>query len=404
MPIFKFKAEKSGGEIYEGKRNAADKFILYQDLKREGETVVSAQEVHNKRSFGFSLDIILARVSTRDKILFARNLGNMLEAGLSLARALSVMERQTNNKGLKDIINKVAAEISRGQSLSEALKHFPKVFSTLFVSMVYAGEESGSLPDALKTVATQMSNTYQLQKKIRGAMIYPAIIVCVIIIIGILMLIYVVPTLTAVFSDLAVELPWNTRLIITASGLLKDHTVMALGFLAVFGFLFSWIRQTAAGKHIIELVILRIPLINTLVREFNSARTARTLSSLLSSGVEVVQSLEITADVVQNSYFRSVLEQAQERIKKGESLSSVFNKHTDRYPIFVSEMISIGEETGKLAGALGNVADYYEEEVSQKTKDLSVIIEPALMILVGCAVAFFALSVLSPMYSLVNVI
>ena len=404
MPLFKFKAEKTTGELYEGTRVAADKFALYQDLKHEGETVVFTQEVRDRHSLAFSLDAILARVSMRDKILFARNLGNMLEAGLSLARALSVMERQASRKGIKTVINKVAAGINKGQSLSEALKQFPKVFSQLFVSMVHAGEESGSLPKSLKTVSDQMMSSYQLQRKIRGAMVYPAIIVCVIIAIGILMLIYVVPTLTTVFHELAVELPWNTKLIIAASQFFKEHTAIAFGLLVLLGVFFSWARKTKAGKRGFDMVVLHLPFIKTIVRESNSARMARTLSSLLGSGVEVVQSIEITTEVVQNSFFKKVLVEAQERVRKGDPLSTVFNENAKLYPVFVSEMISIGEEAGKLGEMLSNVADYYEEEVSQKTKDLSTIIEPLLMVLVGCAVGFFALSMLTPMYSLVNVI
>ncbi len=402
--LFKFKAEKPSRELYEGKREAIDKFALYQDIKREGDTVVSVQEIRTRPKFNFSLDNILSRVSMRDRILFARNLGSMLKAGLSLSRALSVMERQTGKKGLKAVINKVEDEINRGQAFNDSLKLFPNIFSTLFVSMVRAGEESGNLPKALITTSEQMMNTYQLQKKIRGAMIYPAIIVCVIIVIGILMLVYVVPTLTSVFTEMNVELPWNTKIIIYTSTFLKDHTVISFSILALLAGVISWARKTKVGKRMLDWSLLHIPVIKTIARESNSARTARTLSSLLESGVEVVQSIDITADVVQNSYFKNVLVKAKERIKKGDTLSSVFNEHADLYPIFVGEMIAIGEETGKLGETLSNVADYYEDEVSQKTKDLSVIIEPVLMIVVGAAVGFFALSMLAPMYSLVNVI
>ena len=218
------------------------------------------------------------------------------------------------------------------------------------------------------------------------------------------MLTYVVPTMTSVFSSLNVELPWNTKLIIYASSAVTNHTILVVTLLVGAAVLlyFSW--QTPRGKRFIDAVILRLPVIKGIAQEANSARTGRTLSSLLSSGVEVLQALEITADVVQNSYFKEVLLGAIERVKKGESLSMVFSEHTKFYPAFVGEMVSIGEETGKLAEMLGNVADYYEEEVSQKTKDLSVIIEPVLMIVIGCAVGFFALSMLAPMYSLVNVI
>ncbi|OHA26709.1 MAG: hypothetical protein A3C06_00130 [Candidatus Taylorbacteria bacterium RIFCSPHIGHO2_02_FULL_46_13] len=405
MPIFKFKAEKTSGEQYEAERTATDKFVLYQEIKREGDTVLYAEEVKAKKGFQIpGLGRLFSRVGMKEKIMFAHNLGAMLEAGLALSRALSVIERQTEKKGFKEVVQKISAGINRGITLSEAIKDFPAVFPPLFVSMVKAGEESGSLPKTLKSISTQMMNTYLLQKKIRGAMIYPAIIICVIIGISILMLTYVVPTMTSVFSSLNVELPWNTKLIIYASSAVTNHTILVVTLLVGAAVLlyFSW--QTPRGKRFIDAVILRLPVIKGIAQEANSARTGRTLSSLLSSGVEVLQALEITADVVQNSYFKEVLLGAIERVKKGESLSMVFSEHTKFYPAFVGEMVSIGEETGKLAEMLGNVADYYEEEVSQKTKDLSVIIEPVLMIVIGCAVGFFALSMLAPMYSLVNVI
>ena len=405
MPLFHFKAEKTSGEVYEGERSALDKFALYHDLKNEGDIVVSVEEIKEKSATKlFSIFDIVNRVSMRDKILFARNLGSMLEAGLSLGRALSVIERQASKKSTKDVVQSISAEITRGQSLSEALKKYPKVFSRLFVSMVTAGEESGSLPKSLKMVSDQMRSTYLLQKRIRGAMIYPGIIVCVMVVIGILMLVYVVPTLTQVFSELTIQLPWNTRMLIFLSETFKNHSILTVLFLLGLVALFSWGRRTKAGKRLLDTVVLRLPVIKTIVRESNSARMGRTLSSLLSSGVEVVQSIEITAEVVQNSFFREVLDEAKVRLGKGEVLSKVFSEHADLYPVFVAEMTSIGEETGKLAEMLGNIADYYEEEVSQKTKDLSPIIEPVLMILVGCAVAFFALSILSPMYSLVDTI
>ena len=182
MPIFKFKAEKTSGEQYEAERTATDKFVLYQEIKREGDTVLYAEEVKAKKGFQIpGLGRLFSRVGMKEKIMFAHNLGAMLEAGLALSRALSVIERQTEKKGFKEVVQKISAGINRGITLSEAIKDFPAVFPPLFVSMVKAGEESGSLPKTLKSISTQMMNTYLLQKKIRGAMIYPAIIICVII-------------------------------------------------------------------------------------------------------------------------------------------------------------------------------------------------------------------------------
>lgn len=400
MPLFSFKAERASGETYEGQRSAPDKFALYRDVKAEGGTVVSAREVKEKKKASLPFAELFSGISMHDRIIFARNLGLMVSAGLTLSRALSVIERQTRKKNLIAIVHTIAAQVNQGKSLSESLKSYPKAFSRLFVSMVKAGEESGSLPAALTSVSDQMNRVYLLQKKIRGAMIYPLIIIILMIAISIVMLIYVVPTLTSVFNSLHVDLPWNTLLIVNASTLMKDHSILMPSLIVGLAALLWAAAKSSRGKRVFDAVLIRLPVIKTIVQESNSARAARTLSSLLGSGVEVIQSLEVTAEVIQNSRFSAVLTQAKERVRKGEALSAVFAEHTKLYPPFVSEMVSIGEETGKLSEILANVATYYEGEVDQKTKDLSTIVEPVLMIIVGCAVGFFALSIIGPIYSL----
>jgi type IV pilus assembly protein PilC len=247
-----------------------------------------------------------------------------------------------------------------------------------------------------------MEKTYLLKRKIRGALMYPGIILTAMIIIGILMLIYVVPTLTATFKELEIDLPASTRAIILISDFLKDHTFIFLfGIFAIVGGLYAW-SQDPKGKRSLDYIFLHIPLISNLVRETNSARTARTLSSLLSSGIEVVNALEITKDVVKNSYYKEVLSKAENKIQKGVSLSKIFEEESDIYPIFVSEMVSVGEETGKLSDMFQRVAIFYEEDIDQKTKNMSTIIEPFLMIFIGVVVGFFALSMITPTYSLVG--
>lgn len=401
--LFKFIALKPSGERYEGTQEAQDKFALYQNIKKEGDTVIS---VHEERTGSLwarfkRYSDTFGGVKTRDKILFARNLGTMLQAGLPLSRALSVQSHQAKGK-LKAVIEVLSTELNKGQTLSQGMALFPAVFPPLFVSMVKAGEESGGISDALKMVASQMEKTYLLLKKIKGAMIYPAVIICAMIIITILLMIYVVPTLTVTFKDLNVALPLSTRIIIWISDFLKYNITATFGILigvAVCGY---FVTKMKAVKKVSDYALLKVPAIGFLVKETNSARTARTLASLLSSGVDFLVATRITEEVIQNSLYKKVLKEAQVKVEKGDPISQVFLAHDNLYPNFVGEMIALGEETGRLSEMFGNVADYYENEVEQKTKDLSTIIEPILMMVIGGAVGFFAVAMLTPMYSLSN--
>jgi type IV pilus assembly protein PilC len=400
---FKVVSVSNSGEKQERILESSDKFGIFSLLKEEGVTPVSVVEEKGGFSFDFQkLNMIVNTVSMREKILFARNLGAMIEAGLPISRALFVIEKQSRNQKFKSILKSVQSSIKHGNNLSSSLSKYPKVFSKIFTAMVKAGEESGSLSESLKVVSTQMEKTYLLKRKIRGALMYPGIILTAMIIIGILMLIYVVPTLTATFKELEIDLPASTRALILISDFLKDHTFIFLfGIFAIVGGLYAW-SQDPKGKRSLDYIFLHIPLISNLVRETNSARTARTLSSLLSSGIEVVNALEITKDVVKNSYYKEVLSKAENKIQKGVSLSKIFEEESDIYPIFVSEMVSVGEETGKLSDMFQRVAIFYEEDIDQKTKNMSTIIEPFLMIFIGVVVGFFALSMITPTYSLVG--
>lgn len=398
---FQYTAERVGGEIYNGVVDAKDRFEVYSLVRREGGRIVAVNEegAGSWLSFG-AWNAKMSNVKDYDKVLFARNLGAMLAAGLSLTRALSVIERQTKNPKLSATVNEIASDVRRGATLHEALAKFPKLFSKLFVAMTRAGEEGGSLPDSLTVVSDQMERMYQLKKKIRGALIYPSIIVIAIIGIGALMMIYVVPTLAQTFVEMNAELPATTRAIIAISDFLVANTILAIiGVVALGALMFTGVR-TPFGKRMADLTFIHMPLIGAMVKEVNAARTSRTLASLLASGVDVLQSLDITAEVVQNTYFQDVVKDASKSVGRGESLSSAFVRREDLYPAFVGEMMAVGEETGALAEMLKRLAVFYEEEVDRKTKDLSTIIEPFLMIVIGGAVGFFAVSMITPIYSL----
>jgi len=404
MPTFIYKAKNSSGETVKGQHEAVDKYELYKILKDEGLETVSAEE-KNEGSLGLSLHISFGnKIKTQDKINFARNLSLMLKAGLALSRAISVIERQSKSNILKKILSEMVEDISKGLSFADALGKHPKSFPPLFVSMVHSGEQSGSLSESLKAVADQMDSSYTLTRRIRGAMIYPAVILCVMITIGVLMMVFVVPTLLATFQSLGSALPPTTQFVLDLSNIFREDGIFILIGLIIVSFAwYSWSKKPS-GKKVIHMLILKLPIVGPLAQEVNAARTARTLSSLLHSGVDVIESLSITSTVIQNVYFRKVLVDATEAIKKGDLMSKIFEANSKLYPVFFAEMLAVGEETGKTDEMLLNVALFYEDDVNQRTKDMSTVIEPVMIVIIGAAVGFFAIAMISPMYSLVNVI
>ncbi len=400
MAQFKVKALKSNGERYVETIQAESADILREELEANGEQVISVTLEEKKENWLKSISF--GGVKSQEKITATKNLSTMLKAGISISRSLLILKRQARNQKFAKILSDVHEQIEGGSTFSDALKKHSE-FSPLYVSMVRSGEEGGNLHKVLMTLGQQMEKTDQLKKRVKGAMIYPTVIFSVMIIIASLMLAFVVPTLVSTFEGVGVELPASTQFIIFISNSILNHTLLLIVlFSALISGVYYSIAKTTRGKRSFDFFILHIPVIKNMVKEVNAARTSRTLSSLLASGVGMVDALEITGDVIQNSYFKPVLAEAAKKIQKGDSVSAVFIKYEHLYPVLVGEMMSVGEETGKTSEMLMNIADYFENEVDQKTKDLSTIIEPVLMVLIGAAVGFFAVSMLGPVYSIMD--
>lgn len=399
-----FRAADPSGHIAEGVREAEDRFALNEELRREGLSLLSADPAEAAPRLAARLGGMLGRVSMHEKVIFGRSLGAMIEAGLPLSRALAVMERQSRNVTMKKVLAELGEAVRRGEPLSKALAAHPKIFPPIFVSMVAAGEESGKLREGLDVVSAQMEKAYLLTKKVKGAMVYPAVIVCVMLAVAIVLFVFVVPTLTKIFSDLNVELPATTRAVIWISEALRaSYLGLALGVVGVPTALVYFFRS-APGQRALDWAAVHFPLISPIAKEMNAARTARTLASLLSAGVSYLEATRITGDVLQNGYYKEVLRKVEVQVEKGQPISQVFAEAEKLYPPFVAEMLAVGEETGEISKMMEKVAVFYEDEVDQKTKNLSTVVEPLLMVVVGVAVGFFALSMISPMYSLVNAI
>lgn len=412
MPKKYFYIAKSlNGENKTGLMEAEDIHQLSRVLHNQGYVLISAnleEEIKKKKlvisDLVFRFVPFFGKVSLKEKIFFTRNLRIMIGAGISFSRALNILIIQSGNRNFKKILSEIEEKTLKGETLFKSLGEYPEVFSEFFCNMIKAGEESGNLENVLKILETQMENEADLNSKITGAMIYPAVIISAMIGIGILMLVLVVPKLAATFVELGIKLPITTRIVI-GIGLFLSKFWYLLPLLIVFLlFFFREILKIRHGKKIIDKFLLKIPVISDLIKKTNSAYTARILSSLIAAGVPIVKSLEITSGVLKNIYYKEAILQAAEKVGKGKKISEILNSYQNIYPLFVIQMIAIGEETGETSGILSKVADSFEDEISNLTKNLASIIEPVLILLIGGAVGFFAFSMIQPMYTMLGAI
>jgi type IV pilus assembly protein PilC len=401
MPLYEYIAKSLGGERTKGAKSAANESELARLLKQEGYFLVSAKsktETLTKKRFSFGLK----KVSLAEKLMATRNLGVMISAGVSLHRALEVLMLQTKNKYFKKTLEDIKEQILKGESLSAALSAHPGVFPEVYCSMVKVGEKTGRIEEVLKVLADQMERSYQLRSKIRGAMIYPIVIIGAMVLIGAIMLIKVVPQLSKTFDELGVELPAMTRFVIFFGDFLAHQWYLVLLILVAIIFAFVWGLKTRFGKRKAHSLLLKIPFISNVVKKINSAYTALTMGALISGGVSIIESLDISSGVVSNVYFKKALKNSAAEIKKGGVLSNSLARYPQLFSGLFVQMVKVGEETGETSEMLSKLADFYEEQVNNITKNLSSVIEPLLLLLIGGAVGFFAVSMIQPIYSIMG--
>ncbi len=407
MPKYFFTAKSQKGETYSDYKEAKDEQDLARILRQEGYVLISANEEGSKKKKGpkFWLGLFpFGSISLKDKMMLTRNLRVMVSAGISIPRALKTLAEQSENKKLKKALTEISERITKGENFSDSLAFYPGVFSQLFCSMVRVGEESGTLEKNLDILARQMEKEHALKSKIQEAMMYPSVIVLAMIGIGAMMLVMVVPKLAKTFEELETELPITTKIVIGLGTFLAEKWYVVAVFLIIFLLSGRAFLKTKKGKTILDTVLLKLPVISTIVKKNNAAHTVRTLSSLISAGVPLVRSLEIVAETLGNSFYKAAIMASLEKVKKGEKLSAALGLYHNLYPLTVIQMIEVGEETGETSVILEKLGDFFEEEVSQATKNLSAVIEPILMLIVGGVVGFFAISMVQPMYSMLQAI
>ncbi len=403
MKVF-YTAKNYSGQTKSGELEVKNERDLAAQLRAENFVLTSFKELESEKTGEVKVKFFdrFVRISLTDKLMLTRNLSVMVSSGLTISRAIKNISLQTKKKRFTLILEDIFNDVQGGKTLADGLAKYPGIFNDLFVNMIRVGESSGNLEEVLDILATQLEKEHELMSKIKGAMTYPAVILIAMIGIAILMLTYILPKLTGVFTDMHVELPATTRFIIAISDALKKHSfAVAAGFIMT-AFFSKIFLATSVGKKTIGFFAINLPVIKNIVKKVNCARFARIYSSLLKSGISAVEALRIISRTLTNYYYKNAISDGVASIQKGINLSDIIAENPKIFPVLVSQMIRVGEETGKTETVLLKLAEFYEEEVSQFSKNISSIIEPFLMILIGSAVGFFAISMLQPMYSIMD--
>lgn len=396
---FLFRAKNDAGQLREGLVEAINLEAAAQILEKNGLTPITVQEQKKSIVFIESLQKILNGVSQKELMTFFRQLAILIEARVPITSALHTIGEQVANPYLRVITKEIEDDIEDGMPFSEALEKHPDVFSPLTINMLRAGEVSGSLQKSVGFVAENIEKNYQLTSKIKSALYYPAFVLSVAFIVGFLVLTFIFPRITAIVKDLDVAVPWYTTVLIGVGDFMNQYWWAILLVMAAGVGAFIYYLRTEAGRYEWEVILLKIPIIGTLARNIYITRFADNLSALLSGGIPVVKALSIVSEVIGNHIFQKLIMKAAEEVKTGGVMSVVFLQASEMPPI-VSQMIRIGEETGSLAQVLKSTGTFYSQEVELTTKNLTTLIEPILIVLLGVGVGILVMGVLAPIYNI----
>jgi type IV pilus assembly protein PilC len=402
MATFSYSARSKDGQIVNGTVDKQSRDDAASSLIEQGLTPINVSQLGSENILmkiaSFSL------ISLTEKVLFSQELATLVNAGVPISQSLAMLEKQTKNKRFKGVIGELAKDVEGGITLASALGKHPDVFSPLFISMVNSGEIGGTLDKSLNELSEQMTKDRELIAKVRGAMIYPSVIFVGMVGALIFMLVTIIPKLQDMFNQLGGDLPASTKSLIFLSKAFTDYGLITLSLIAgiVFGFRYL-LKNVSAFRKFIHTLTLKIPVVGDLITKLNVARMCRTLSSLLSSGVSVVEALQIIGNSTQNMLFKETILKTAEKVGNGGNIADTL-KTAKIFPALVPQMISVGEETGSTDVILGKIADFYDSDIDNITKNLSTLLEPLIMILIGLMVGYVIIAIITPIYSMTNMI
>jgi len=402
--MYEYRARDRKGSVHAGQMEGSSSTAVADALREKGYIPLKIDE---KSERALDKEITLPgfrkKVKIKDVSIFSRQLATMVNSGLTLIRALIILEAQTENEVLKGVIGEVRSSVEQGSSLSAALENHPEVFNHLYVSMIRAGEVGGALDETLMRLADTLEASVRLRSKVKSAMAYPIVVLTLIVLIVTGMLLFVVPIFETMYAELGGELPFPTQLLINISGVLTSLWWLFLGGLIGGGVAFRRWKKTDAGTAAWDRFKVRLPVFGKLVQKVSISRFARTFSVLSRTGVPVLQALDIVSATSGNWLVSEATQDIRSSVKRGESLVSPLDRH-DIFPPMVTHMMSVGEETGAIDTMLGKVADFYDTEVDDTVNALTSLIEPMLIVVMGVAVGGILISLYLPMFNIANLI
>jgi type IV pilus assembly protein PilC len=404
MPTtYAYRVRDRQGKLLGGTLEADNEQAVVAKLRQLGYAPVS---IEAEKSAGLKAEIRLpgsGRVKLKDLAVFSRQFATMINSGLSLLRALTILGEQTANKRLAQIILLVRAEVEKGISLSAAMAKHPKAFNRLYVSMVRAGEVGGFLDQVLVKVAETFEKEVALRGKIKSAMTYPVVVFAMVLMIVAAMLLFIVPTFESLYESLGGTLPLPTRVLMGASNALRRFFFLVIIAVGLLVFAFRRWKATTRGRYAIDKFKLKVKVFGPLFHKSALSRFSRTLSTLIRSGVPILQALEIVGETVNNSVISRAVHDVQDSVREGESLATPLSKHAT-FPPMVVQMMAVGEETGALEVMLAKVADFYDQEVEAAVASLTSLIEPILIAVMGAAVGGMVIALYMPLFNIINLV
>lgn len=401
MAKFNYLAKSQDGTSRKGTVTASNEDIALGTLQSNGLTVISLQNLESQSVFSQDLEIF-NRITARELVIFSRILATFLEVQIPLVDAMALLSEQNKkNKFFNSVLSQVISDLQDGSLLSEALSRHPKVFNTLYVSMVRSGEASGGLQEALTYMADYLEDQYELNNKIKGALAYPVFVLLIFLVIGFGIAYFVLPQLVDVLQNLGAdtELPWTTQIIIVGSNIIQQYIWFLLGgIILIVGGVIAFLR-TEAGKKWSDKWKLKLPVFGSLFTKMYVAQFSTNMRTLLQGGVPIILSLEISSDVVDNYIFTGIINEAITEVKGGSMMSKAFLSHQE-FPQIAAQIISVGEKTGKTNSVLETLARFYKREVDVIVDNLTTLIEPVMIVILGIGVAIFVISILMPIYNI----
>ncbi len=398
MPRFQWKGKNRYGDVVEGVRVARSVDELRLTLEREQITVMDVSRKGVELQIPF---LQRGRVKLKELAIFSRQLSVLIDAELPLIQSLNIMAEQQKNKYFKKVIHEVRNDVEAGSTLNQALKKFPRVFDDLYCNLVASGEQSGSLDIMLRRISEYLESIVKLRSQVRQAMIYPSAIVTFAVLVVIFMMWKVIPVFASIFQELGAELPFLTATVLALSHFVQRFIIFI--FLGLIGlvFLYRYVRRTPGGRRVFDRLYLRAPLFGTLLEKVGLSRVTRTLSTLLSGGVPMLEALRITSTTANNVIIEDHIMAARKQVSEGQSLTDAL-RDQKRFPFMMIQMVGVGEATGTLDEMLGKLADFYDEEVETTVASLLSILEPILLIFVGGLVGGIVISMYLPIFSLLQ--